>query len=273
MEGEGSEGEEALGETVCFCGNVYEDGVFMIQCDICRDWLHGDCVRLDELQAHDVDKYHCPKCTPLCGPSIMKTETNWHRHDRTDPHATYKPLQVGTMMFLEELSKRFFSSSDDITMKVSGKQLTLPYLNQTGFNQPILVTDKEGLGITVPPPGYGVHDVSQAMGQDHLLDIIDGLRQKTCQMTIDQFSQNFTDPESDRVLNCLSLEITDSAISEVGLEVRELRSDICHSDLDSTPRGEKTVLGQQRVAKLQYSPAQETSGESLADKLVVVGVT
>ena len=45
MEGEGSEGEEVLGETVCFCGNVYEEGVFMIQCDICRDWMHGECVR------------------------------------------------------------------------------------------------------------------------------------------------------------------------------------------------------------------------------------
>ena len=64
------------------------------------------------------------------------------------------------------------------------------------------------------------------MGQDHLLDIIDGLRQKTCQMTIDQFSQNFTDPESDRVLNCLSLEITDSAISEVGLEMLSPRAEI-----------------------------------------------
>ena len=46
MEAEGSEGEDALGETVCFCGNVYEEGVFMIQCDICRDWLHGECVRV-----------------------------------------------------------------------------------------------------------------------------------------------------------------------------------------------------------------------------------
>merc|ERR1719354_393152 len=54
----------------------------MIQCDICRDWMHGECVRLDEIQAADVDKYHCPKCTPLCGPSIMKKETNWHRHGR-----------------------------------------------------------------------------------------------------------------------------------------------------------------------------------------------
>ena len=85
----------------------------------------------------------------------MKTETNWHRHDRTDPHATYKPLQVGTKMFVEELSKRLFSSSDDVMMKVSGKQLTLPYLNQSGFNSPILVTDKEGLGITVPGPSWG----------------------------------------------------------------------------------------------------------------------
>ena len=90
----------------------------MIQCDICRDWLHGECVRLDEIHANDIDKlvtttithftsntlrialyctlhrYHCPRCTPLCGPSILKAETNWHRHDRTDPNATYKPLQV-----------------------------------------------------------------------------------------------------------------------------------------------------------------------------------
>ena len=26
---------------------VYEEGVFMIQCDICRDWLHGECVKVE----------------------------------------------------------------------------------------------------------------------------------------------------------------------------------------------------------------------------------
>jgi len=177
--------------------------------------MHGECVRLDELQAADIDKYHCPKCTPMCGPSIMKTETNSHRHDRTDPNATFKPLQVGTKMFVEELSQRMFSSSDDIMMTVSGKQLTLPYLNQTGFNNPILVTDKDGLGITVPGSNYGVESVAKALGQDYVLDIIDCHRQKTCQMTIDQFSQNFNDPESDRVLNCLSLEITELALTDI----------------------------------------------------------
>ena len=65
--GDTSEGEDGLGETVCPCGKVtdntthrkllsplrtylhfaqvYEEGVFMIQCDICRDWMHGECVR------------------------------------------------------------------------------------------------------------------------------------------------------------------------------------------------------------------------------------
>ena len=45
MDGETSEGEDGLGETVCPCGKVYEEGMFMIQCDICRDWMHGECVR------------------------------------------------------------------------------------------------------------------------------------------------------------------------------------------------------------------------------------
>ena len=47
MDGEASEGEDGLGETVCPCGKVYEEGMFMIQCDICRDWMHGECVRYD----------------------------------------------------------------------------------------------------------------------------------------------------------------------------------------------------------------------------------
>ena len=41
--------------------------------------------------------------------------------------------------------------------KVSGKQLTLPYLNQSGFNHPILVTDKDGLSMTTPQVLSGVY--------------------------------------------------------------------------------------------------------------------
>ena len=144
----------------------------------------------------------------------MKKETNWHRHDRTDPEAPYKPLQVGTKLFVDELSQRFFSPGDDIITRVTGRQLTLPYLNISGFTAPILVTDKEGLGLSLPNTGWGVDSVCEALGGDHILDMIDCHRQKTCQMTIDQFSQTFADPNSDRVLNCLSLELSALPLAE-----------------------------------------------------------
>jgi hypothetical protein len=63
---------------------------------------------------------------------------------------------VGTKLFVEELGKRFFSPADDVMMKVSGRQLTLPYLNQSGFNHPILVTDRDGLSMTVPQVRFTV---------------------------------------------------------------------------------------------------------------------
>lgn len=100
-------------------------------------------------------------------------------------------------------------------MKVSGKQLTLPYLNQSGFNHPILVTDKDGLSMTIPQPSYNVHTICQALGPDHVLDVIDGRKQKTCQMTIDQFATSFSTPNSDRVLNCLSLEVSSTPLADI----------------------------------------------------------
>ena len=51
------------------------------------------------------------------------------------------------------------------------------------------------MGLTLPGPGWGVEAVCEALGSGHVLDIIDCHRQKTCQMTVDQFAQNFTDPQ------------------------------------------------------------------------------
>jgi len=209
-----SDTDEHIGETVCICGKSYEDDVFMIQCDICRDWLHGDCIKVDEVTASDIDKYHCPRCEPMCGPSIMKVETNWHRHDKCDPQATYKPLQVGTKLFVDELIKRIFPSADDIIMKVSGKQLTLPYLNQSGFNHPILVTDKDGLSMTTPQAGFNMDKIVSVLGEDYQLDAIDVHRQQACKMSIGQFADVFNNPFGDRVLNCLSLEVTDTPMAD-----------------------------------------------------------
>ena len=85
--------------------------------------------------------------------------------------------------------------------------------------------------MTIPQPSYNVHTICQALGPDHVLDVIDGRKQKTCQMTIDQFATSFSTPKydfskqnilnyikcysSERVLNCLSLEVSSTPLADV----------------------------------------------------------
>ena len=48
-----------------------------------------------------------------------------------------------------------------------------------------------------------------------MLDVIDVQKQQTCKMTIDQFAKSFTDGQDDRVLNCLSFEMSETPLSEI----------------------------------------------------------
>ena len=38
---------------------------FMIQCDKCKEWYHGDCVDQKEKDADDIINYYCAKCRQL----------------------------------------------------------------------------------------------------------------------------------------------------------------------------------------------------------------
>ena len=45
----------------CSRGRV-EDGSFMIGCDICDNWYHGDCIGISKDEASRMDSYLCPRC-------------------------------------------------------------------------------------------------------------------------------------------------------------------------------------------------------------------
>ena len=111
---EAAEAEAATEATTsCLCGaaSTSSDTSFMIACDVCHVWFHGGCVNLTPITASTVDKFHCPRCEPLCGPSLVRASTNAHRHDQTDPEAATKATQVGTEVFIEELKRRQFASA------------------------------------------------------------------------------------------------------------------------------------------------------------------
>ncbi|XP_060632829.2 lysine-specific demethylase 7A [Anolis sagrei] len=205
----------------CVCREPYDVSRFMIECDICKDWFHGSCVRVEEHHAVDIDLYHCPNCAVLHGPSLMKKRRNWHRHDYTELDDGSKPVQAGTRTFIKQLRARSFTSADEIILKMHGSQLTQRYLEKHGFDVPIMIPKLDGLGLRLPPPTFSVLDVEQCVGGDKVIDVIDVARQADSKMKLHNYVKYFTNPDRPKVLNVISLEFSDTKMSEL-VEVPEI---------------------------------------------------
>uniref|UniRef100_A0A8C6KZX6 Lysine demethylase 7A n=1 Tax=Nothobranchius furzeri TaxID=105023 RepID=A0A8C6KZX6_NOTFU len=199
----------------CVCRQPYDVSRFMIECDICKDWFHGSCVQVEEHHAVDIDVYHCPNCDVKHGPSLMKKRNNWHRHDYTEPDDGSQPVQAGTSVFIKKLQNRTFPSADELLIRMRGEQVTPRYLERHGFNYPLVITEMEGLGLKLPPPTFSVKDVEQYVGGDKVIDVIDVARQADSKMKLSEFIKYFTKPHRPKVLNLISLEFSDTKMSEL----------------------------------------------------------
>ncbi|KAM9470309.1 lysine-specific demethylase 7B isoform 2-T2 [Clarias gariepinus] len=205
----------AAAPVYCVCRQPYDVSRFMIECDICKDWFHGSCVQVEEHHAVDIDVYHCPNCEVLHGPSLMKKRKNWHRHDYTEPDDGSKPVQAGTVVFVRQLQSRTFASGEEIMLKMHGSQVTQRYLERRGFRYPIAVTQKDGLGLQLPPPDFSVKDVERYVGGDKVIDVIDVARQADSKMKLKEFVKYYYSRQRPKVLNVISLEFSDTRMSEL----------------------------------------------------------
>ncbi|XP_036184450.1 lysine-specific demethylase 7A isoform X1 [Myotis myotis] len=199
----------------CVCRQPYDVNRFMIECDICKDWFHGSCVGVEEHHAVDIDLYHCPNCAVLHGSSLMKKRRNWHRHDYTEIDDGSKPVQAGTRTFVKELRSRVFPSADEIIVKMHGSQLTQRYLEKHGFEVPIMVPKLDDLGLRLPAATFSVMDVERHVGGDKVIDVIDVARQADSKMTLHNYVKYFMNPNRPKVLNVISLEFSDTKMSEL----------------------------------------------------------
>nr|XP_013813891.1 PREDICTED: histone lysine demethylase PHF8-like [Apteryx mantelli mantelli] len=105
--------------------------------------------------------------------------------------------------------------ADEVLLKPSGAQLTVEYLEENSFSVPILVLRKEGLGMTLPPPTFTVRDIEHYVGPDKEIDVIDVARQADCRMRLGDFVTYFCGARRDRVLNVISLEFSDTRLSNL----------------------------------------------------------
>ncbi|XP_070612422.1 lysine-specific demethylase 7A isoform X2 [Erythrolamprus reginae] len=145
----------------------------------------------------------------------MKKRRNWHRHDYTEYDDGSKPVQAGTRTFVKQLRARSFPSADEIILKMHGSQLTQRYLEKHGFDVPIMVPKLDGLGLRLPPPTFSVLDVEHYVGGDKVIDVIDVARQADSKMKLHNYIKYFTNPERPKVLNVISLEFSDTKMSEL----------------------------------------------------------
>jgi hypothetical protein len=47
----------------CICKRPYDIPRFMIACDRCDQWFHGECIEISEKQGEFIDLYFCENCS------------------------------------------------------------------------------------------------------------------------------------------------------------------------------------------------------------------
>ncbi|XP_041837400.1 lysine-specific demethylase phf2 isoform X2 [Melanotaenia boesemani] len=198
----------------CICRLPYDVTQFMIECDACKDWFHGSCVGVDEDDAPDIDIYHCPNCEKTHGKSTLKKKKNWSKHD-TGQSTDIKAVQNGSQVFIKELRSRTFPSADDVVVKLSGGQLTMDHLEENGFNEPILVQKKDGLGMSMPAPTFYISDVENYVGPDVGVDVVDVTKQTDSKMKLKEFVDYYYSTNRKKVLNVINLEFSDTRMNGI----------------------------------------------------------
>ena len=100
-----------------------------------------------------------PVCMQLC--AQYYTHTCARRH-------TY------TLIYNEAITVCIYSL-DDILLRMRGLDLTIDYLEEHGFDRPILVESKDDLGLRVPPPSFKISDIERCVGMSLHYIIMHGM--------------------------------------------------------------------------------------------------
>ncbi|CAG8455479.1 10101_t:CDS:2 [Paraglomus occultum] len=77
----------------CICRSGF-DNRFMIQCDGCNEWYHGDCVKISEDISQLIDKYYCPGCT------AKGNTSSWKQKCRNPP--CNKPARIPSSRYCSQ---------------------------------------------------------------------------------------------------------------------------------------------------------------------------
>ncbi|KAJ8939720.1 hypothetical protein NQ314_011006 [Rhamnusium bicolor] len=71
------------GQAYCICRSS-DSSRFMIACDACEEWYHGDCIKISEKEAKLIKQYFCIRCKEE-DPTLV---TRWRTKKERDESST-----------------------------------------------------------------------------------------------------------------------------------------------------------------------------------------
>ncbi|ORY03104.1 Clavaminate synthase-like protein [Basidiobolus meristosporus CBS 931.73] len=192
-----------------------------LQCDSCEVWYHAACLKLNEAECEQFDQYHCPNCVVPNGPSTYKKQKR--KSSREHSNVNYAALDNGLPsnqnIYVKSLKNKKFAAES--FQRVTGDVLTLDWVRINGLDEPIIIEDKEGLDMTMPRPSITVSDITHIIGGYREVSVMDVATQSNiAPWTMLQWADYFNRPEKDRILNVISLEISDT---DLALQIKRPR--------------------------------------------------
>lgn len=139
-----------------------------------------------------------------------------------------RAVNVYQRMQLEEpLTTTKFELGDKLIKFLSnGNDFHVRLLQSEGFDRPICVTDKDGLGMKVPEASsFGINEVRAAVGSRRLLDVMDVNKQQNFSMTMKEWHKYYETPHQERqnLYNVISLEFSNTKLDSQILAPRTVR--------------------------------------------------
>ena len=173
-----------------------------VRCDACKIWFHWRCAGDGDLDAVDKWWVSSSLCNPLCAEAttlltcgggggqrrfcrpcldadparVITMKPPTRKSTRKKTQRDYAGLNVGQemdpnrwlrMMEGKEIKKDPFK-------RMKGADVGIEWLesDELAMTEPVLIETEEGLGMKMPPTGFSVNDVAEALGEEFPVEVI-----------------------------------------------------------------------------------------------------
>ena len=125
------------------------------------------------------------------------------------------------------LDVKFNQNLSDVLLELEGKDFDLKYVQENGFNKPILFKSKNGLGMSIPDADYfSVTDVKSYVGARRIIDVFDCDTHEAEKMTMHKWINYYTSKDRGKIKNVTSLEFSHTGLDRIVDSPRVVREDL-----------------------------------------------